>query len=239
MTGPTPRTRSEELLLARISAAAGRAHLGRRLATYAATACHPRTRAGLYRAIRRLPARAWYGRSPATRASPNARLDLYEHGMTVAVKGRIHVVRYETTSVFRHSTRPRGTSLSGTTLIHTLTDVQGKRLVLHGSPEGGDARAWEHEVRRAVTRARLPGALAALRRGERVSFGDIWLTTEQVGSGEMCTPWPQVQRITMTEGFLTVTVDGRQHRLGPAVSTIPNVFVFRALVEHCRTKGAH
>ncbi|MCT9093581.1 hypothetical protein N4G70_32635 [Streptomyces sp. ASQP_92] len=238
MTGPTtPRTCGEELLLARISAAAGRARLGKRLATYAATAYRPRTRAGLYRAVRRLSARAPDGRYRAAGAKPNARLDLYEGGMTVSVKGRIHIVRYDTTMVFRRSSRSRGPSPFDTALIHTLTDVERKRVVLHANPEGGDAEAWQHELRRAVTRAQLPAALAALYRGERVSFAGVWLTTEHIGFRELCLPLPRVQRIGTREGFLTVTVGGRRYRLGPEMSGIPNVFVLRALVEHCRTGG--
>ncbi|MFE6685827.1 DUF6585 family protein [Streptomyces sp. NPDC057743] len=239
MTRSTPRTRGEELLLARISAAAGRAHLGRRLATHTTTAYRARTRNGPFRPARWLPALARYGRSPATRASPNARLDLYEHGLTVAVKGRIHVVRYDTTSVFRHRTRPRDSSPAGATLLHTLTDIEHKRLVLRGGPDGGDARDWEHEIQRAVTRAQLPGALATLHRGERVSFGDVWLSREHLGIGERCTPWARVQRIGVVEGFLQLTVDGEWRRWGPPLPRIPNLFVFWALVERCRTDGTH
>ncbi|AYG78816.1 hypothetical protein DWB77_00925 [Streptomyces hundungensis] len=239
MTGPTtPRTCDDELLLARISAAAGRAGLGKRLATYAATAYRPRTRAGLHRAIRRLSARAPDGRYRAAGARPNARLDLYEGGMTVAVKGRIHIVRYDETAVFRRSRRSRGPSPFETALIHLLTDVERKRLVLHANPEGGDAEAWQHELRRAVTRAQLPAALAALHRGERVFFAGIWLTTEHIGFRDLRLPWPQVQRIGMSGGFLTVTVGGRRHRLGPEASTIPNVFVLRTLAECCRAGGS-
>ncbi|WP_234430514.1 hypothetical protein [Streptomyces sp. NRRL F-4489] len=254
-----PRTRGEELLLARISAAAGRAHLGRRLATYPVTAYRPRT--GPFRAVRRLPGLVRPGR-PAGR--PNARLDLYEHGLTVAVKGRIHIVRYATTSVFRHRARPRRAPLAGPTapagtavpcaaapaVVHTLTDVERKRLVLYGGPVDGDpedggpadggARAWERELERAVVRAQLPGALAALDRGERVVFGDVWMTRERVGSGAGCgTPWAQVQGIGGKDGFLVLTgVSGRQYRLGPVMPRIPNVFLFRTLAEHCRREGA-
>ncbi|MFK0290477.1 DUF6585 family protein [Streptomyces sp. NPDC090442] len=237
MTRSTPPTRGEELLLARISAAAGRAHLGKRLATHTATAY--RARNGPFRPIRCLVSLARHGRYPTARASPNARLDLYEHGMTVAVKGRIHVVRYDTTSVFRHRTRPRGSSPAGAALLHTLTDTERKRLALHGGPEGGDARDWEHQIQRAVTRAQLPGALAALHRGERVSFGDVWLSGTHIGTGERCTPWARVQRIGVAEGFLVLTIDGAQHRCGPAMAGIPNLFVFWALVERCRTDGTH
>ncbi|MCK7625873.1 hypothetical protein MUU72_22680 [Streptomyces sp. RS10V-4] len=235
MTGPAPRTRGEELLLARVSAAAGRARLGRRLATHPATAYRPRARTGLFRVLGRRPARVPYGRATAARASPNARLDLYEHGMTVAVQGRIHVVRYATTAVFRQCARPRGGSPAGAAVLHTLTDVEHRRLVLVGGPAGGDPRPWEHELPRAVLRAQLPGALAALRRGERVCFGEIWLTREGVGAGALCAPWQRVRRIGVQEGFVVLTLGGQRHRLGPAVSGIPNLFVFRALAEQCRT----
>ncbi|MFG3280720.1 DUF6585 family protein [Streptomyces sp. NPDC048111] len=237
MTGPAPRTRGEELLLARVSAAAGRARLGRRLATHPVTAHRPRTGVGLRRVIRRLSARARDGRSPA-RASPNARLDLYEHGMTVALEGRIHVVRYDTTSVFHHGAGPLDPVPPATAVIRALTDVDHKCLVLYGGSGDGDAHTWEHALEQAVTRARLPGALVALRRGERVSFGEVWLTSEQVGSATMRMPWTEVQRIGVSGAFLSVTVGGRRRRLGPAVSRIPNVFVFRALADHCRSRDA-
>ncbi|MFI1198175.1 DUF6585 family protein [Streptomyces sp. NPDC020883] len=238
MTPPTPRTRGEELLLARISAAAGRAHLGRRLATYAAAAYRPHGRNGLFRAIRYLPALVRYGRSDAARAGAGARLDLYERGMTVAVKGRIHVVRYDTTAVFPRRTRPpHDASGPGATRTYTLIDVDRKRIVLQGRPGHGDAEAWEREIRRAVTHAQLPPALAALDSGERIDFGDIWLTSERIGSGETSMPWSQVRRIGRGEEPVVITIDGKRHRLGPMVSNIPNPFVFWAVVERLRADG--
>ncbi|MFE0186901.1 hypothetical protein, partial [Streptomyces sp. NPDC058989] len=172
MTPPAPRARGEELLLARISAAAGRARLGRRRATHAG-AGHPTTaRTGPLRVIRHLLAFARYGRSAATKARVEARLDLYEHGMTVAVKGRIHVIRYDTTSVFHKSVRPaHGSARAGALGVHTLTDVEGKRVVLYDGPEHGDAEEWVPEVRRAVVRAQLPWGRGGLDQGGRVPFG--------------------------------------------------------------------
>ncbi|MFG2721824.1 DUF6585 family protein [Streptomyces sp. NPDC048416] len=241
MSGPTPRTRSEELLLARISAAAGRARLGRRLTTHAARAYRSRTRAGLHRAVRRLSARVRIrirarARALPTETASNARLDLYEHGMTVAVGARIRVVRYDTTSVFRPSAPPRCSAPAGTGLVHTLTDIEGKCLVLQGGLGGGALLSWEYELRRAVTRAQLPRALAALHRGERVSFGDLWTTADHMGSGTLRTPWHQVQDFGVRQGVLTVTTGGRERGLGTRVSKVPNLFVFRALAEHLRTE---
>nr|WP_018537280.1 DUF6585 family protein [Streptomyces sp. SID8354] len=226
--------------MARISAAAGRAHLGRRLATYTAAAYRFRGRNSPFRAIRYLTALVRYRRPGLARAGAGARLDLYERGMTVAVKGRIHVVRYDTTSVFPHRTRPpHDAPRLGITLTYTLTDIDRKRFVLEGKPGHGDAEAWEREIRQAVTRAQLPAALAALDRGERLTFGDIWLTSEQIGSGELSVPWPQVQRIERgdPEETLVISLGGKRHRLGPALSKMPNPFVFWAVVECLRAEG--
>ncbi|MFF4951445.1 DUF6585 family protein [Streptomyces chattanoogensis] len=254
MTRPTPPTRGEELLLARISAAAGREHLGKRCATYG-VAAHPiPAPAAPARGIRALLAFVRYGRPSAARARADARLDLYEHGMTVAVRGRIHVVRYDTTSVLQGSTRhhPHVCARAGGTRTYTLTDVDGKRIVLYVGPEDGGvedcgaedsgAEGWWFEIRRAVTRAQLPLALAALGTGERLTFGDVWLTRREVGWGEVSARWPEVQQIEISHGAICLEIAGsrqRRHRTGPTASEIPNLFVFRALVERLRTDGAH
>ncbi|SHM45707.1 DUF6585 family protein [Streptomyces yunnanensis] len=238
MTAPTPRTRGEELLLARISAAAGRAHLGRRLATYTATVLRGPAQGGPVRAIRLLPALARYGRSSAPKVCANARLDLYESGMTVAVKGRIHVVRYDATAVFQNSARPRGISaLVGTSCTYTLTDVERKRIVLYRRPEDGEAAKWGPAIQRAIAHAQLPRAWAALRKGEHLAFGDIWLTAEKVGWGEFSVPWPQVQQLAMKNGAITLTIHGKHHTLTPTGSKIPNLYLFSALAERLRTEA--
>ncbi|MGG7575719.1 DUF6585 family protein [Streptomyces sirii] len=238
MTRPTPRTRGEELLLARISAAAGRARIGRRRATYAGTGQPTPAQAGPLRVIRRLPAFVRYGRSAATKARADARLDLYEHGMTVVIKGRIHVIRYDTTSVFHTSVRPaHDAARAGALGVHTLTDVEGKRVVLYGGPEHSVAEEWAAEVRQAVLRAQLPRALATLDRGERLAFGGIWLTREEIGSAEVAARWPQVRSLGVEHGAVRLDIDGTWHTLAATASTIRNLFVLRALVEHLRTDG--
>lgn len=237
MTRPTPRTPGGELLLARISAAAGRAHLGRRRATYAGAAHSPHAHAGPIQVLLGLLAFARYGRSSAAKRA-EARLDMYEQGMTVAVKGWIHVVRYDTTSVFQKSIRsPHDAARVGATRTYTLTDVEGKQFVLYGGPPGSDAEAWGPEIQRAVTHAQLPLALAALDRGERLTFGDVWLTREEVGSGEVSARWPQVQQIEIEHEAIRLNIDGDWHTLAPTASTIRNAFVLCTLVERLRTDG--
>lgn len=120
---------SPELLLARISAAAGRAGIGRRLATYPGI-----SRRSLH----------WWRRS-----DPEARLDLYERGLTVALRRRVHVVRYDTTALVQTPT------------AYTLTDITGEPVVLRVVPAGirssgefRDAEMWGPAIQRAVRAAR-------------------------------------------------------------------------------------
>ncbi|GGU90179.1 hypothetical protein GCM10010211_65960 [Streptomyces albospinus] len=238
MSRRTPRTCGDELLLARISAAAGREHIGKRRATYAAAVHTTPSHAVPVRVIRGLLAFARYGRPCGTKAGAEARLDLYERGMTIAVKGRIHVVRYDTTAVFRKSIRNRHDSARvGTTRIYTLIDVDGERVVLQGRPADSAAAEWEPEIQRAVTHAQLPWAWAALDNGERLTFGDIWLTKEKAGSGEVSARWPQVQQIEMKDGAISLNIDGNWSILGPMVSQVPNLFVLCKLVERLRADG--
>ncbi|GAA0353221.1 DUF6585 family protein [Streptomyces blastmyceticus] len=230
MTGPMRRTRNEELLLARISAAAGREHLGRRRATYAGAAHTAHAKALRDRGIRGLSALLRYGGPSPANARDDARLDLYEYGMTVVVKRRIHVVRYDTTSVFRTST-PHSHDAAHVGTIYTLTGVDGERVVLRGGPEHGDAEEWWSEIQLGVTRAQLPLALSALDKGERLTFGDIWLTREEVGYGETRARWPQIRNIWIRKGAVKLDIDGTWHEPGCRISEIPNLFLLRALVE--------
>ncbi len=230
MTGPTRRTRGEELLLARISAAAGRERLGKRRATYAGYAHTAPAKDPQARGMRSLLGFVRYGRSSGANERDEARLDLYVHGLTVAVKGRIHVVRYDATSVFRTGL-PDPHDAAGAGTACTLTDVDGERVVLRAWPERADAAEWRSAIQRGVISAQLPRALFALDEGERLTFGDIWLTREEIGYGEVCAPWPLVRGIRVRKGAVELDVDGTWHRLGPTASGIPNLFILRALVE--------
>ncbi|GAA0448719.1 DUF6585 family protein [Streptomyces stramineus] len=237
MTRPGRPTRGDELLLARISAAAGREHLGKRSATYTGAAHTARTGTLWARGIAALPAFVPH-RGPFTaKARDDARLDLYEHGATIAVTGRIHVIRYDTTTVFGTSTLHRhDPACDGTSCA--LTDIDGKRVVLHGGPEHGDAAEWCSAIQRGVTRAQLPQALAALEEGGRLTFGDIWLTRDEIGYGELRAPWPRVRHLGAREGAVGLDIDGRWHGPGPRAAGVPNLCVLGALAEHLGPHGA-
>ncbi len=186
-------------------------------------------------------------RAAKTRA--DARLDLYEHGMTVAVNGRVHVVRYDSTCVFLESAAQPGDLAAAP--VRTVTDVGGQQVGLCGRTRRGvpgiascgggfrDAEEWGARIQRAVIEAQLPRALAALGKGERLAFGEIWLTRQEIGSGEVSARWPLVQRLEIHDGSVGLSAAGNWHSLGTVASEVPNLFVLRALVELLRTNASH
>lgn len=224
--------RAEELLLAKISAAAGQAHLGRRRHTYRAAHTVPEGRAAAVRsaiatALRHLR-RRFRGRNGTTARS---RLDFYEHGMTVAIDGRIHVVRYDTTEVRRRK------SLRGITRALVLADADSERIALRHT-DFDHPEVWGPEIRRAVTHAHVLRALAALERGERLNFGPVWVTRDKVGSRRTSLRWPQVQRVEVLHGSVVIRTSGRWQVLGARASRIPNDCVLHALAEYLRHRSA-
>ncbi|MEJ8669511.1 DUF6585 family protein [Streptomyces sp. MS1.AVA.1] len=215
--------RADQLLLARVSEAAGRARLGRRQATYGARVTGPGGRGAAVGVVRRL-----LGVGGPAGARARARLDLYERGLTVAGAGRIHVVRYDSTVVRRR----RVLSPQGLARAYVLVDVDGERIVLRCG-EFGHPEVWGPEIRRAVTDAQLPRALAALAEGARLAFGPVWLTREAVGSRGASLRWEQVRRIEVLNGSFAVrAAAGRWQVWGTVTSGIPNLCVLQALAEH-------
>ncbi|WP_369271306.1 DUF6585 family protein [Streptomyces sp. R11] len=222
--------RADQLLLARVSEAAGRARLGRRYATYGAPLAGPGVRGAAAVAARRL----LRGGGPAG-ARARARLDLYERGLTVAGAGRIHVVRYDSTVVRRR----RVVSRQGLARAYVLVDVDGERIVLRCG-DFGDPEVWGPEIRRAVTDAQLPRALAAPAEGARLVFGPVWITRDGVGSRGAFLGGEQVRRVEVRNGSFAVrTAAGRWQVWGAVASGIPNLCVLQALAEHLAATAPH
>ncbi|MFJ8311002.1 MULTISPECIES: DUF6585 family protein [unclassified Streptomyces] len=87
-------------------------------------------------------------------------------------------------------------------------------------------------MQRAVTDARLPRAVAALQAGERLDFGHLWMTAEQIGSQKESLPWQQIQAVEVVNGYLKIKVTGRWLTLSNrSVSVVPNLFVFLTLAD--------
>ncbi|KAA2261434.1 hypothetical protein F0L68_16735 [Solihabitans fulvus] len=173
------------------------------------------------------------GRSVSAK-NEGARLDLFEHGLTSAFQGRLRAFRYDSTTVLQHIVRhTRNGVHTHTTYAYTLTDTTGESTVLRE----GYARPteWGPAIQESVTRAQLPTALAALNAGQRVTFGDLWMSREEVGSGVKSVRWPEIQEVKVHNGYVTIKIAGKWRGLTTTmVRQIPNFFVFLTLAERLR-----
>ncbi|MBT2399828.1 hypothetical protein J7E89_28685 [Streptomyces sp. ISL-100] len=124
----------------------------------------------------------------------------------------------------------------GRSHVYTLNGPDGETLLL---PEAiPHPEHWGPVIQDAVTEAQLPIALAAVRRGETVSFGDISVSRDAVTAYGRSITWDQMEQVSVEAGTLSLNVAGKW--LPPArtkVSHIPNFFVFHALAEHLRASA--
>ncbi|GAA3048247.1 hypothetical protein GCM10017562_07970 [Streptomyces roseofulvus] len=167
----------------------------------------------------------------------DARLEQYEGGLVVHLKGRIRVVRYADTTVLDHTVRRTryGRTLS-VTYSFGLTDTEGRNLVVGSLFAGGDV--WGPLLRYDAARAQLPDALARLDAGDRLTFGIIWLNAAELGSGRTSAPWRLVGGVEVEGGTITIRAEGRRGPLAVAPTRYtPNVSLLLALTETLRATG--
>ncbi|WP_436496075.1 DUF6585 family protein [Actinokineospora sp. HUAS TT18] len=178
-----------------------------------------------------------------TRRNQGMRLDLREHGLTVAQQGRVHVIRYDRTTILQRTVRHTGVA-GYTTFEYTLTDLAGEKVVLRGRNDGSgevaevgrfsEPKKWGPAIQQAVTDAQLPAAISTLNAGQRVDFGGMWLTRDEVGSRKDSARWSQVEEVKVWDGLVRFKVAGQRRAVTAAVSAIPNYFIFITLAEHLR-----
>jgi len=165
-----------------------------------------------------------------------SRLDLYQHGLIVTFRGEMRVCRYDTTSVLQNIVRhTEYGSTTHKTYAYTCTDITGAEVIVRSGFERPDE--WGPAIQRAVTDAQLPRAAAALDAGQRLDFGDVWMTAELVGSGGKSVPWSRIEETRVRDGLVSLRVAGQWRALTTTpVRYVPNFFVFRALAEDLRRR---
>jgi len=131
--------------------------------------------------------------------------------------------------VQRTINRSRGTD--STTWLYVLTRPDGRTLELDHELIP-DLPSWGDEMVAEVTRAQLPGALADLRDGREMRFGNIRVTAEGVADGKRVLTWPQVETVHYVEG--TLMIEGRRagERRGETLMCVqltPNVGLLAAI----------
>lgn len=161
----------------------------------------------------------------------SARLDMYEHGLVVIVRGAPRTIRYDSTVLKRSIVQlVRNPAPEQVSYSHSLTDSLGVPIVLRQAiahPE-----RWGAVIDRAVTAAQLPRSIAVLDAGGRLDFEHFWMSAAEIGAGKRSAAWSRVSDIEVSKGWVSIHVTGGAKPLESLpVSLIPNFTVFLKLAE--------
>lgn len=141
-------------------------------------------------------------------------------------------------TIRRHVQRTinRSRVTDSTTWLYVLTRPDGRTLELDQELVP-DLPAWGDEMVEEVARAQLPGALADLRDGREMRFGNIRVTADTVADGKRVLTWPQVTDVYFEQGTLMIEgrrPDQRRTETLMCVQLTPNVGLLAAIAHALR-----
>lgn len=136
---------------------------------------------------------------------------------------------------------------SGTTFWITLMRRDGRSLKLSGTckdptakgahrpdPQAADYLLFQFliRVRDTVSAAQLPDAIAAFNRGERLSFGDLQISSAGIQAPKGFVPWSSIKAVNVVQGRVSVRQQGKFLALSSmGVEQIPNCPLFLTLAQ--------
>jgi len=167
------------------------------------------------------------------------RVYLYEHGFVlVEHPENPQVYPWDAIdTVFQKivTTRYNGIN-AGTKYLYTITRHDGATTKLTVFWDGG-AQLGAH-INERVSAALLPGAVAAIERGQGIQFGDMTLTRGGIAGKHGPVTWAEVSGIRMMSGYVHVQVRGkRRPQSTSAAASLPNLPLFLALTDRLRQVG--
>ncbi|WP_174575623.1 DUF6585 family protein [Nocardia miyunensis] len=176
---------------------------------------------------------AWL-RGSLTGAVRTARMDVFDHGLTVYRSGQeITAFRWDSAEV-RQSVIPS----QGSAAEYSMT-LDGP----DGSHESFDERQFDcaHEwgpvIQSAVTATQLPRTVAAIDAGQSVPFGEIAVDLAELTFAGTSYPWEQVHTIDAQGGLIRFKSGARWVTL-PPIESIPNFYIFNEVAERLRMAAA-
>jgi hypothetical protein len=119
---------------------------------------------------------------------------------------------------------------TGTTHYYRVRRSDGYEIVLNDRfTKVGELGELVHN---RVTAVKLPQVIAAYNTGQTITFGPLSLNTQGIwNSNGKLLPWPEIKDVSIQQGYVAVSKAGKWLRWSSQpVRTIPNVFLFIALV---------
>ncbi len=163
----------------------------------------------------------------------NRGVAVYEKGFVWRDRAGLHPWIWEeqaslTAAITRHYTNGIYT---GTTHVYTLLNKQNERLVLT------DAYQNVEELASLIEQSIFPllydRAAAQYNSGQAVVFGPVAISKSGIVIGKKTYPWPEVQQVSIQQGFLKVSKrdGGWFSGASAAASAIPNLRVLLSIID--------
>ncbi|RMI31972.1 hypothetical protein EBN03_17155 [Nocardia stercoris] len=169
-------------------------------------------------------------------AGRDARLDLFESGLTVYHRGEeVVAYRWDTVQVHQRSIPFEQAATASTDYAITLSGPSGAPTQIDETFEG--AREWTPIIQSAVTATQLPQVVAAIDAEQRVEFGELALHLDDLTHRDQVYRWEDVQTIDARHDLVRIKVAGQWKSLAP-VATIPNFYIFNEVAERLRLAAA-
>ncbi|MGW4768035.1 DUF6585 family protein [Nocardia sp. NPDC004278] len=182
-----------------------------------------------------IPASMAFFRGRRNRRHRDARLDLFDYGMTVYRSGeQIAGFRWDSAEV-RQQVIPFQNSAPTEYSFH-MTGPDGAEAAFDDTLFA-DGRDWGKAIQSAITLAQLPRAVSAIDDCATVYFGEIALDLTALYFRSKAFAWEQIQLIDARSGLVRMKVDGIWVSLTP-VGQIPNFYIFNELAERLRVAAA-
>lgn len=178
--------------------------------------------------------------------TPNLSKSLAARRMYLYEQGFVLVERPEDPQVYRWdaidtvfqkivSTRMYGFEVTKK-YLYTITRRDGGTAKLTVFWDGID-QLGPH-INERVSTALLPGALAAIERGQGIQFGDMTLSASGIAGKRKSVTWSEVSDVRIAAGYVRVKAQGKFLSLSTtAAADLPNLPLFLTLADRLRRAG--
>ena len=166
------------------------------------------------------------------------RVYLYSEGFAYARKRKVDAFRWDQIeSLLQRVTRQYVYGMyMGTNHRYTIRGLDGRQVVL--TDRITHVESLGNVISEMVTRVKLPVVMAAFKAGGIVTFGPLSVSLQRVSNGKETISWGQVTEVKVNRGIVIVKKEGKWLSWSSVrVATIPNFFVFLALVNTVMRKA--
>ncbi len=167
------------------------------------------------------------------------RLYLYEQGFVLAERpDDPQVFRWDDIrTVYQRivSQRTYGVE-TARTYLYTVTRRDGRTVKL--TQFWAEIAQLGPHVNTCVSTALLPGAVAAIRHGQSLDFGDMTVNATGIAGRRKSVAWREISQVQIANGYVRVGIAGKFFSLSTtAASNIPNLPLFFALTDELRKQS--